>query len=199
MICLRGGTHYITEVVSSMRPKVASPSLARSSVMSEPTGLPQTEDEKPPIWQIALVAVVLAALIAAATLAVVQIYPHQLPSTKNPSFVDNIFDSRVVILVVRVALMFAAGYIVISVVGLIVGRRWLAELGPFKASEPIAQLDRSTKTLETDLANALEMVDGLEERLLESDDAIAQAHSDIATLLDHIDTMETEKEARDGA
>ncbi len=76
--------------------------------------------------------VVLAALVYVAVLAVIQIYPHQLPTTKNPSFVDSIFDSRIVILVVRVALMFAAGYIVISVVGLIVGRRWLSKLGPFK-------------------------------------------------------------------
>jgi uncharacterized coiled-coil protein SlyX len=162
--------------------------------MSEQASPPQTEDEKPPIWQIVVVVVVLAALIAAATLAVVQIYPHQLPSTKNPSFVDNIFDSRVVILVVRVALMFAAGYVVISVVGLIVGRRWLAELGPFKASEPIARLDRSTEALETDLADALETVEALEERLVESDDALGRARSAIAALLDRIDTMEAENE-----
>lgn len=162
--------------------------------MPEKADPQQTEDGKPPIWQVVIAAVVLAALIAAAALAVIQIYPHQLPATKNPSFVDNIFDSRIVILVVRVALMFAAGYIVISVVGLIVGRRWLAELGPFKASEPIARLDRGTEALETDLTDALETVEGLEERLIESDDALARARSDIATLLDHIDTMEAEKE-----
>ena len=158
--------------------------------MSEKPDSQLTEGEKPPIWQIGLVLVVLASLIAAAALAVIQIYPHQLPATKNPSFVDNIFDSRVVILVVRVALMFAAGYIVISVVGLIIGRRWLAELGPFRASEPIARLDRGTEALERDLADALETVEGLEERLVESDHALARARSDIATLLDHIDTME---------
>ncbi len=138
--------------------------------------------------------VVLAALVYVAVLAVIQIYPHQLPTTKNPSFVDSIFDSRVVILVVRVALMFAAGYIVISVVGLIVGRQWLSELGPFKASAPIARLDRSAEVLQTELQDAIETIGGLEQRLVESDGALAQAQSDLEFLLDQIDTIEAEKE-----
>jgi hypothetical protein len=83
----------------------------------------QNQPEQTPIWQRFIGVAVLVALAAAAVLAVAQIYPHKLPINKNPSFTDNIFDSRVVILLIRVALIFAAGYVVISVVGLIVGRR----------------------------------------------------------------------------
>ncbi len=115
----------------------------------------QAGDPKPPFWQIVAVVLVLAALVYLAVLAVIQIYPHQLPPTKNPSFVDNIFDSRVVIVIVRVALIFAAGYVVISVVALIAGRRWLSQLGPFKASYPIARLDQSAEALEGDLQEAV--------------------------------------------
>src|ERR1700689_1737947 len=106
---------------------------------STPEG--DSQNDQTPVWQTLVGVAVLLALVAAAALAIAQIYPNKLPTTRNPSFVDNIFDSRVVILLVRVALIFAAGYVVISVVGLIVGRRWLAELGPFKASEPIARLE----------------------------------------------------------
>jgi hypothetical protein len=42
---------------------------------------------------------------------------------------------------IRVALIFAAGYVVISVVGLIVGRRWLAELGPSDIEFLLDQVD----------------------------------------------------------
>jgi uncharacterized membrane protein len=139
---------------------------------------------------------VLVALVAAAVLAVAQIYPSRLPATKNPSFVDNIFDSRVVVLLIRVALIFAAGYVVISIVGLIVGRRWLAELGPFKASEPIARLERGAEAVEKDLGDALQTVEDLKQRLIESDDALAQARSDLELLLAHIDTMESDKEGK---
>lgn len=151
----------------------------------------ETQQEPTPVWQTLAGRGVLVALVAAAGLAAAQIFPSQLPTTKNPSFVDNIFDSRVVILLIRVAIIFAAGYVVISVVGLIVGRRWLAELGPFKASEPIAQLERGTEVLEEDLGDAGEDVEYLKRRLIESDEALAQARSVIEFLLRRIDTMES--------
>lgn len=165
--------------------------VASVSEDSEPQGDAQ---EATPLWQTLIGAVVLVALLAAAGFAVAQIYPTELPTTKNPSFVDNIFDSRVVILLVRVALIFAAGYIVISVVGLIVGRRWLQELGPFKASEPLARLDESAAAMERDLGEALETIESLEQRLQESDQTLADANGHIGALLDHIDTIEAEKE-----
>lgn len=160
---------------------------------------PESNDVDPqqPKWQVVLGLVVLAALVAAGVLAVVQIYPHKLTTPKNPSFVDNVLDSRIVVLLIRIALIFAAGYIVISVVGLILGRRWLSELGPFKASEPIERLEKGAEALETNLAEALKAIEDLEERLVDSDSALASARSDIGDLLDHIDTMEAEKEAND--
>jgi hypothetical protein len=93
-----------------------------------------------------------------------------------------------------VVLIFAAGYVVISVVGLIVGRRWLAELGPFKASEPIARLERGAEVLENDFENALKTIEDQKQRLFESDEALAQARSDIEFLLDQVDTMESKTE-----
>ncbi len=78
---------------------------------------------------------------------------------------------------VDVALLFAAGYVVISVVGLILGRRWIAELGPFKASEPIARLERGAEALEKDLTDALETVEDLERQLVDNGVALSQSQS----------------------
>ena len=140
------------------------------------------------------VAVLILLLLAAGIVfAVVGIYPHQVPTTKNPSFIDNIFASRVVILATRIALMFAAAYVAVSVVGLIASRRWLSQIGPFKASDPIAQLDRSTETLEEGLQDAVETIGDLECRLIDSDDALAKGQDDIELLLEHIDTIEREQ------
>ena len=150
--------------------------------------------EQIPLWQTLVGIAMLLALVVAAALAVAQIYPSRLSTTTNPSFVDNIFDSRVVVLLIRVALIFVAGYVVISVVGLIVGRRWLAELGPFKASEPIARVERGAEVLDTDLDDAQETVEGLQRRLVESDDALAQARLEIQFLVDRIATLQSQKE-----
>jgi phosphotransferase system glucose/maltose/N-acetylglucosamine-specific IIC component len=138
---------------------------------------------------------ILVLLAAGIVFAVVGIYPHKIPTTKNPSFVDDIFASRVVILAVRITLLFASAYIAVSVVGLIASRRWIAELGPFKASEPIARLDESAAAMEADLGDALKTIEDLERRLLESDETLAEADGHIGALLDVVDKMEDAKEA----
>ena len=157
-----------------------------SKTEEEPAGEPNTAAKIAAI-------VVLGGLAAGVVFAVIGIYPHKVPTSKNPSFVDNLFDSRPVLLFVRIALMFAAGYVVISVVGLILGRRWLAEVGPFKASEPIARLEQGAEALQKDLADALETVEDLERQLVDNGEALAQSQSDIEFLLDQIDTIEAKK------
>jgi hypothetical protein len=95
--------------------------------------------------------VLLGLLAAGIVFAIVGIYPHRLPTERNPNFVDEIFASRVVILAARIALMFAATYVAVSVVGLIANRRWLSQLGPFKASDPIARLDSNAEIVQNEL------------------------------------------------
>ncbi len=168
--------------------------MTKSVFVSTDSETLPAEEQKTPAWQTTIGVVMVAALAAAAVLAVIQIYPHKLQTTANPSFIDNIFDSRIVILGVRVALIFAAGYIVISVVGLIIARRWLAQLGPFKASDPIARLDNNAQLLESDLQEAVDTIQDLEQRLVESDESLSKAQADIDVLVALIDTMEAKQE-----
>ncbi len=156
----------------------------------------QTTDETTVLERAGQVfAVVILVLLAAGIVfAVIGIYPHRIPAEKNPNFVDNIFASRVVILAARITLLFAAAYVAVSVVGLIANRRWISQLGPFKASDPIARLGHSAEALESDLQDAVETIQKLEQRLVESDESLGKARTDIEVLLDHIDTIEDKKE-----
>lgn len=67
---------------------------------------------------------------------------------------------------------------------------------PQSADEPIERLERGAEAMERDLGGALKTIEDLEERLVESDEALASARSDIGALLDHIDTMEATKEGK---
>lgn len=142
----------------------------------------------------ALGVVLVLAALAALGFLVSEVLPSRVSNAKNPSFVDNIFANPVVLLFTRVALMAAAVYVLVSVIALMGGRRWLAELGPFKASDPIARLDSNAELLENELQDAVNTIEDLEARLVESDESLAKAQADIGVLLDHIDTIELNKE-----
>jgi hypothetical protein len=138
------------------------------------------------------VAVVLLLIFVGFVL--VEIFPHNVRNAQNPSFVDNIFANPAVLLAVRIALLAGAVYVVVSVIALMGGRRWLSELGPFKAPEPIARLNKSAELLQDELQDAVKTIQALEQSLVESDESLASAQADIDLLLKHIDTIEAKKE-----
>jgi len=142
---------------------------------------------------IAIVVLVMLACSAAVVYAVIEIYPHRVRVPTNPSFVDNIFDSRVVIAAARIVLLFAAAYVAISVVALVAGRRWLAQIGPFRASEPLKQLDKTAEQLEAELKDARDTIRDLRNRLSVSDENLENARKNIASLLDDADKMDVER------
>lgn len=111
-------------------------------------------------------------------LVVIGVYPEKLPIKANPSFADTVFDSRTVIAAARIALLFAAGYVIFSVIGLIARRQWLTRVGPFEASQAVERLDREAELLRAELDDARQTIDYLEDQLLDSDQAL-QAYQDI--------------------
>ena len=136
----------------------------------------------------------LVVLLVVAGFVVVEIFPYDVSNAKDPSFVDNIFANPFVLMFVRIALVAAAIYVVVSVIALMGGRRWLSELGPFKVSDPIARLDSSARLLQNELQEAVDTIQELEGRLVESDEGLAKAQGDIGTLLEYIDTIKAKKE-----
>jgi len=79
---------------------------------------------------------------AAAAWLCVALFPGPLPASPHPDFVDNIFDSRVVVwaarlLLVSAAFVLAVGgvFIVMSTVIRMRNGDWLRRAGPFEVSE----------------------------------------------------------------
>lgn len=70
------------------------------------------------------------------------LYPADLPESRNPDFIDNVFANRVVLLATRLLLVSAAGvlalggiFIAVSIGHRMKNREWLRRAGPFEISE----------------------------------------------------------------
>lgn len=130
----------------------------------------------------------LAALVAAALLLAVGLFPADLPVSSEPSFLDTIFDNRGVIWASRLLLVSAAAvlaiggvFIVASTVVRMKNGDWLRRAGPFEVSETAAGEIESEAEFWRDLNLAQkEEVAGLTERLNRSDELIER----LRTLID---------------
>ena len=66
------------------------------------------------------------------------------------------------------------------------------QLGPFKASDPIARLDNEAEVVKSDLQNANNTIEDLEKRFAESERRVTQARADIRSLVDRIGIIESD-------
>lgn len=117
------------------------------------------------------------------------LYPADLPSVKNPDFIDTAFDNRAVLLAARLLLVSAAAvlafgglFIVISIGVRMKNGEWLRRAGPFEISETTlseieGQRDRWRIAALLEHAEVVELT----ERLKKSDELIAQLRSEYAS------------------
>ena len=87
------------------------------------------------------------------------------PTPKQPNFVDVFLASRAVVTAVRVAIIFVALFVVLSVIALIARRQWLTRVGPVEVSGEVSDLTAETQTLEKRLEAAHQIIDGLKQEL----------------------------------
>jgi hypothetical protein len=117
-----------------------------------------------------------AALAMGAALIVVGLWPQRVVLQKEADFTDAIFASRIVIALIRIALLFVIGYVVISIVARILRGEWLLKAGPFEA-EVIAQSYRDDiEFWQVEAADAEDQVDDLKQRIEESAELIAHLY-----------------------
>lgn len=92
--------------------------------------------------------VFIAGMLALGAIVLYRIYPAHIHEKANPGFIDNIFDSGLVVFAARLVLLsaalvlaFAGAHIVVSIVSWVKHKQWLTKFGPFEVSrEAIEQL-----------------------------------------------------------
>ena len=117
------------------------------------------------------------------------LYPVDLPSAKNPDFIDTAFDNRAVLWAARLLLVSAAAvlafgglFIVISIGMRMKNGEWLRRAGPFEISETtLSELEGQRDRWRIAALMEHEKVVELTERLAESDELIAQLRTAYAS------------------
>jgi outer membrane murein-binding lipoprotein Lpp len=115
-----------------------------------------------------LVLPTLLVLFAAALYAIGDAILAPTPAPKEPGFIDTVLGSRAVVAAIRLAIIFAGVFVVLSVVALTAKRQWLVRVGPVQVSEQVSDLDAENQRLEESLENARETIDNLKQDLAES-------------------------------
>jgi uncharacterized protein YlxW (UPF0749 family) len=84
------------------------------------------------------------------------------PTASEPDFIDTILASKAVVAAIRLAIVFAAVFLVLSVVALTAQQRWLVRLGPVEVSDEVSDLSAENQRLKERLKNAFQAVESLE-------------------------------------
>jgi hypothetical protein len=134
----------------------------------------------------------ISALILSAVGAVLLakgLYPVDLPSVKNPDFIDTVFDNRAVLWTARlllvsaaIVLVFGGVFIVVSIGTRMKKGELLRRAGPFEVSEPaVSQIEAQLAHWRTAASVRQEEVMELSESLEESDRIIEGLRTDFAS------------------
>ena len=117
------------------------------------------------------------------------LYPVDLPSVKDPDFIDTIFDNRAVLWTARlllvsaaVVLAFGGSFIVISIGIRTKNGEWLKRAGPFEVSETtVGEVEGRIDLWRTAALVSQERVVELTVRLEESEEVIEQLRTAFAS------------------
>lgn len=137
---------------------------------------------------VALAVGCVAVLAAGVALLAKGLYPTDLPVTRNPDFVDNVFDNRGVVWAARLLLVaatavlaFGGVFIVVSTAIRMKNGEWLRRAGPFEISEAaVSEIEGQVSFWRTAALAREEEVAELTEHMDESDELIEGLHDILA-------------------
>jgi hypothetical protein len=102
-------------------------------------------------------------LLLTASLGIADATLAPTPTPTRPDFVDTILASRAVVVAIRVAVVFAAIFVALSVVALIARRQWLTRVGPVEVSDRMSELAAEKRRLGERMDIADRAIEGLQE------------------------------------
>jgi hypothetical protein len=103
-----------------------------------------------------------AVLGVAAIYAVGDAILSPAPISTSPGFAETVLASRAVVAAVRIAVIFAAAFIVVSVVALTAKGQWPTRIGPVHLREEISGQEVENGQLREELATANETIKDLQ-------------------------------------
>jgi hypothetical protein len=118
----------------------------------------------------------LLVLFVAAIFAIGDAVLAPAPTPYHPGFVDTVLGSRAVVAAIRLAVIFAGIYVVVSVGALMARRQWLIKVGPLEVSERVSEM-----------RGDIRRVEGLLEKTDETVDSMRQAVGSVDSLLERMD------------
>lgn len=122
-------------------------------------------------------------LVVLGVVLAIHLAPNKIITAPHPGLVDQIFNSRILVLFIRVVIVFAAGFIVASLFANVWASRWLAKAGPFEVSESVvADLKDQVRASKEEAATAADEIAALQVRLDKSDLTIHEMAEVIAAL-----------------
>ena len=124
------------------------------------------------------VIVALTVMLGATGGVVYAIYTGSTPTFKNPNFLDAILESRLVLALVRTAVIGACVYVVISIIGHISAGRWLSSVGPVKVGDSVRTVSQEADNLQEQLTAARATIQTLSGQLKKTEDTLGVSNRD---------------------
>jgi hypothetical protein len=115
----------------------------------------------------------LLVLFVAGALAIGDAVLAPAPAPDDPAFVDTVLGSRAVVAAIRLAVIFAGVFVVVSVVALIARRQWLTRVGPVHVSERVATANADSRRVGEELAQVAEDDNELRQKIAILDKRLA--------------------------
>jgi hypothetical protein len=107
----------------------------------------------------------LPVLVVIATYAVGDAIFAPTPISSSPGFVETVLASRAVVAAVRIAVDFAAAFVVVSVVALTAKRQWPTRIGPVHIREDVSGQEVENGRLRSSLIVAEATIEDLKRAL----------------------------------
>ena len=102
-------------------------------------------------------------LLFAVSLGVADALIAPTPAPRQPDFIDTVLASRAVVAAIRIAIIFAAIFLVLSVLALIARRQWLIRVGPVEVQK-MSDMDAENQRLGERLRTADKVIEDLKRR-----------------------------------
>lgn len=128
----------------------------------------------------------LVVAIGGACFLAYRLYPAHHAASRNPSFIDNVFDSNLVLFAARLVLVAAALVLAVTAVFVVLSfyqrgkaGHWLTRFGPLE-TQAIEDLRGEVERWQNLWLEATQEGDELRERLEQSDELIEQLYQQLA-------------------